>query len=195
MDELISASLRDTCEFAHGNGQRVHGNGDGLSMEVAGRDDHVLVRENVGIVRGGVDFVLQHGLHIRDIVLHGAVYLRDAAEAVRVLHMFFGAADELASFQDLHVFFAGKNLPLVRAQMMGEGKERFNAAVESVQGHGADKVGPAAQARALEDAPDSVRAHELRPVQQGQPLLALQPDRLPAQFFPYVGRGTDLSFV
>ena len=49
-------------------------------MEVAGGDDHILVREDVRIVRRAVDLVLDHRLDVADAVLDRAVYLRDAAE-------------------------------------------------------------------------------------------------------------------
>ena len=195
MDELVSSSFRDTCEFAHGDGQGVHGNGDGFSVEVTGRDNHVLVRENIGIVRGGVNLILNHGLNVHNVVFYRAVHLRNAAETVRVLHMFLGPADEFTSFQDVHEFLAGENLPFVRAQVVGEGKEWFDAAVVGVQRHGANQVGPATEAHAFEDAPDGVGAHELRAVQQRQALFALQADGFPAQFFPDIGGRTDFPFI
>ena len=195
VNELVSSSFRDTCQFAHGDGQRVHGNGDRLSVEVSGRYHHVLVREDIGIVRGRVNLVLNHGLHIQDVVLDGPVYLRDAAEAVRVLHMLLGPADKLAALQNLHEFLSRQNLSRVRAQVMRERQEGLDAPVVSVQGHGANQIGPFAQAHALEDAPDSMGAHELRAVQKGQALLALQFDGLPAHFFPYLGRRAFHPFV
>ena len=88
-------------------------------MEVAGRYDHVLVREDVGIVGGGIDLVLDDGFHVKDIILHGPVDLRNAAETVRVLHMLLVPGDEFAPFEDFHEFFSRQNLAFVGTQMMG----------------------------------------------------------------------------
>ena len=49
-------------------------------MEVAGRDDHVFVREDVRIVGSRIDLALDHRFDIADIVLYGTVYLWDASE-------------------------------------------------------------------------------------------------------------------
>ena len=97
--------------------------------------------------------------------------LWDAAEAVGVLNMHLGAVYEMAAFQDLHELLARENLPHVGPKGMGEGKEGLDAAVVCVKGKGADEVGPAAQAHALEDAPDGMCAHELGAVQEGQAFL------------------------
>ena len=195
VDELEGAALRDAGQFAHSDGQGIHRNGDGLSVEVAGRYHHILVREDIGVVRGGIDLVLDDGLDIHNIVFHRSVHLRDAAEAVGILHVHLGPVDEFAPFQDLHEGLSRENLPGMGPKLMGEGKEGLDAAVISVQGHGADNIGPGAQAHALEDAPDGMGAHKLRAVQKGQAFLALQLDGLPALFFPHFGRGPDLSLI
>ena len=79
-NQSVYSSFRDVCEFGHGDRQGIHRDGDRLSVEVAGGDDHVLVREDVRIVRRAVDLVLDHRLDVADAVLDRAVYLRDAAE-------------------------------------------------------------------------------------------------------------------
>ena len=111
-------------------------------MEVAGGDDHVLVREDVRVVRGGIDLVLDHRLDIHDVVLHGAVDLRDAAETVGILHVLLGPADEFAAFQGGHELLAGLDLARVGADEVRQRQERFDAAVLGVQGHRGDAVRP-----------------------------------------------------
>ena len=59
--------------------------------------------------------------------------LRDAAEAVGVLHVFLGTADEFAAFQGGEELLAGLDLARVRADEVRERQERFNAAVIGVQ--------------------------------------------------------------
>ena len=164
-------------------------------MEVSGRNHHVFVGEDIGVVGGGVDLVLKDGFHVHDIVLDGAVHLRDAAETVGVLNMGLGAAYELTAFQKLHEALSRCNLALVRAKMVREGKEWLNPAVVGIQGNGAYYIGPGRQPHALEDAPHGMGAHELRAVKKSQAFLGLKPYGLPAHFLPYFGRRTDLPFV
>lgn len=73
--------------------------------------------------------------------------------------------------------------------------EGFDAAVESVERQRADAVGPLAQAARPDQRPDAVCAHELGAVQQGQPLLGFEPDRLPAPLGQHLGGRPDTAFA
>ena len=164
-------------------------------MEISGGDYHVLVREDVGVVGNGVDLVLDDAAYVADIVLYGAVNLRYAAERVRILHMLLGPADEFASFEQVHEDPGGLHLALMRAEFVRQRQEGFDAAVVGFERNGSDDVGPPAEALRLDEAVHRMGAHELGPVEKGQPLFALQGDGLPAEFFPYFGGRTHRSLV
>ncbi len=75
------------------------------------------------------------------------------------------------------------------------GVERLHTAVESLQRHGADPVGGAAQPPGPDERPDTVGAHELRAVQQGQSLLRLELNGAPPLRLQHLGSGNDLPFI
>ena len=87
-------------------------------MEVTCGNYHVLVREDVGVVRGTVNLVFNYGTHIVDVVLYGAVYLRDAAEGIGVLYVLLIVGRQLAAFQEFYEAFAGVYLAFVGAQLV-----------------------------------------------------------------------------
>ena len=102
-------------------------------MEVSCRDDHILVRENVRVVGGTVDLIADDRFHISDVVFHGSVYLRDAAERIRVLDVLLRTADQFAALKQTEECVSRLHLPLVPAQKVSELVERLDAAVESLQ--------------------------------------------------------------
>ncbi len=79
--------------------EKVVGNGKRLAVEVTARDDAVLIGEDGGVVRHGIDFRQQDGSHVTDGVLRGPMHLRDATERIRVLYMLLGTGYQLAAFQ------------------------------------------------------------------------------------------------
>ena len=164
-------------------------------MEIACRNNHILVREDVGIVGSRVYLILYHRLYIHDIVLYGTVDLGYAPETVRVLDMLLGTVDKFAAGKNRHKTLAGGNLPRMRTQLMRKGKERFYAAVESIERHGSYQVCPAGKAHALEYAPDGMGAHELGAVEKSQSLFRLQGYRLPSLLHPYFSGRTYPAFV
>ena len=64
-------------------------------MEVAARDDQILIGEDGGIVGHGVELGKQDRSHVTDAVFGRPMHLWDAAERVRILHVLFGLLDEL----------------------------------------------------------------------------------------------------
>ena len=121
--------------------------------------------------------------------------LRDAAEAVRVLDVLLVPLDELTALEKFAETLSGAYLTVMGTDKVRQRKERLYAAVIGIQGDGADDIGPAGKAHALEDGPDSMGAHELGAVKKGKAFLGLQFDGLPAFLFPYFGRGTLLTFI
>ena len=134
-------------------------------MEVTAGDDHILVRQHDGVVGGGVDLGLHDGSHIADGVLGG---------------MLFVTTDNLAAVEHFAHGGGGLQLTLVGAHHMEALVEGLDAAVEGIQRKRKHHVGLTAQAAGLEEAPHGERAHELGAVQQGETLLALQLNGLPA---------------
>ena len=164
-------------------------------MEVAGRDHHVFVGEDVRVVGHAVDLILDDGLHVGKIVFDGTVHLRDAAETVGILHVFLRAVDQLASFQNLEKTFRGGELSSVGTDAVAERQEGLDTAVVGFERHRADQIGPFREAFGLDERPAGVGAHELGAVEQGQAFLRLQADGLPAHLFPHFGSGAHLPFV
>ena len=194
-DQFVGAAFGDAAQLRERDGQKIHRQRDGLTVEIARRDDHILFGEDRRIVGGAVDFGRQHALHIVDRIFRCPVHLRDAAEGVGILHMFLRTGDQLAAFEQTADVAGRGELALVRADQMHLVAEGFDAAVESVERQRADAVGPLAQAARPDQRPDAVCAHELGAVQQGQPLLGFEPDRLPAPLGQHLGGRPDTAFA
>ncbi len=163
-------------------------------MEIPRGNNHILVREDVRVVRSTVYLGLDHALHIADAVFHRAVHLRDAAEGIRVLDVLLRPADKLAPFQQTTEHLPRFELPPMRTEPVRELVERLDAAVESLQRDGSDAVGPERQTLAVQKRPDRVRTHKLRAVQKRETFLRLKPYRLPAVLPEHFGARTHASF-
>src|SRR6266446_3435970 len=88
VDEVFHAPLADAAQVSHRGGKVVGGQRDRLSVEVSARDDLRGVGEDQRIVGGGVHLTLDNTRHFGQGIAQGAVYLRHAANAVGVLHLF-----------------------------------------------------------------------------------------------------------
>ena len=115
------------------------------------------------------------------------MYLRDAAEGVGVLYVLLVACYQLAALEQLAEVACRFELAAVGAHLVNRFVEGFDAAVEGVERHGADFVGALGQAACVHHAPYAERAHELRAVQQCQPLFGLEFDGLPTELFQHFG--------
>ena len=73
--------------------------------------------------------------------------------------------------------------------------ERLGAAVEGFERQGADGIGPLAEPLGLDHGPNAVGAHELRAVEQRQPLLGLQLDGLPPHFGQHLRSRAHLALM
>ena len=180
-NQLIDTAFGDVAEFRHGDGEEVQDQCQRLTVEVARADDDILVWEHRRVVGDGVDFGFHHVLHVLDSVFGRTVYLRHATEGVRILHVFLVLGDNLRTLKQLRDMGSRGDLSGVRAHEMHEHVEWLDAAVESLQGDGADDVGEPAELAGLHQQPDGVGAHELRAVEQRETLFGLQRDGLPAE--------------
>ena len=68
-------------------------------MEITCGDDLVIIREYIGIVCDAIDLCNENIFYIEDGIVTCAMYLWDASEGVRVLHMLFGLLNNFAVFQ------------------------------------------------------------------------------------------------
>ena len=59
-------------------------------MEVACRDDQILVRTYRRVIGRGIDLHVNDRLDIRDGILDSPMHLRNATEGVRILHVHLG---------------------------------------------------------------------------------------------------------
>ena len=99
VDEERGAALADRAELGAGDGGEVHGEGDGLPVEVAARDDvpaagreraRVDVRpggEDERVVGRRVDLHLDDAADVAEGIAGGPVDLGHAADRVGVLHL------------------------------------------------------------------------------------------------------------
>ena len=97
--KLVNPALRNVRELGHCQSQHIHRQGYRLAVEIACRNDHILIREHGRIVRHTVDFHFYDAFHVFDRVLRGSVYLRYATEGIRVLHVLLRSAYYFAAFQ------------------------------------------------------------------------------------------------
>ena len=97
-DEFVDTSFGDGGQLVQSDSQHIHGDGDGFAVEVTGRDNHIFVGEDVGVIGSGVNLVFNDAMHMCNCVFYSSVNLWDAAEGVGVLYVLFLAGDEFAAF-------------------------------------------------------------------------------------------------
>ena len=128
-------------------------------------------------------------------VADGAVHLRDAAEGVGVLHGLVVAVYNLAVLEDLAYDEGRLGLALVGAHLLDAGHEGVDAAVEGLHADGGEEVEALDHLPAVDEGLDAVGAHELCAVEQGEALLGLERDGLPAEDVEDVASGHSLAVV
>jgi hypothetical protein len=78
------------------------------------------------------------------------MYLRDAAERIRVLNMFLPPLDQRAALEQFAEMPSHHGLPRMRAHGMYRGMEGFDAAVVSIERNGTDDIRELGQPRGLQ---------------------------------------------
>ncbi len=126
VDETLDATLGDARELGHRHRKSVECEGEGLSVEVPGGDEQLVLDEHERIVGRCVELRGDRVLDVVEQVARRAVHLRGAAQRVRVLHLVAPAVrlhDRRVRKQASHV--AGRRrLPAQRAQRVHLGDER-----------------------------------------------------------------------
>ena len=185
-DELVDAAFGDVREFAHGYREEVHRHGNRFAVEVAGRDDEVVVGTYGRVVGCRVHLDVNYGVDVCNGVLHRAVNLRDASERIRVLHVRLRFLHNLAALEQLSHASRCDDLSLMRTYLMHSVGERRRESVVGVERHSRNLVCPIAQTMRLQQRPYSERTHVLRAVEQRQTLFRCELDRLPVELLQHL---------
>ena len=86
-DETLGPPLRDARELGHGHRKRIECERQRLAVEVPVGNEGVVVDEHQRVVRRGVQLHRDGVVGVVEEIARGAVYLRRAAQGVRVLHL------------------------------------------------------------------------------------------------------------
>ena len=150
-------------------------------VAIGARVDDPAAGEDERIVRRRVELDVEHAPELIERIADGAVHLRDATERVRVLDLVGGAVMGLlqtAVAQEVAHLGRDGDLPGMRSRQLvgrGEGDVRAEQCLDRLRGRdarGADQAIRVGQEQRGE------RAHHLGPVEQREPFLRLQLQRL-----------------
>ena len=169
----------EVADLRHHRGDPVGGEGHGLGVEIAAREDLALVGENQGVVRDAVGLALQRGAGVGQHVATGSHHLRLAAQRVGILHALaveMGAAD-LASGEQAREDGRDLDLAGLIAGALDARVERHVAAQSGVGAHRSGNQGGVEEPSGLEQAADRECCRHLGAVEQGQALLCREDQR------------------
>ena len=176
VDEPLEAPLGDARELGGGHRERVERERERLPVEVAVRDEHLVVDEHERVVGGGVQLDGDGVLRVLEEVAAGAVHLRRAAERVRVLHLVAPAMrlDDRRALEQAEDVRGGGLLPSQRPELVDLRQERRARPLQRLDRDRAGDVrGPRQPSRPHEPEREH-RGHELGAVDEREPLLRLQ---------------------
>ena len=178
-------------------------------MKVATADDVALAgllgTKDERVIGGADHLTQQHALRIQQAITRGPVYLRHAAQRVRVLHLatvFVRRHDWTATKQHAQVFRRHR-LPRMRSRRMNARIESLRRPKQRLQRHRARDICERARIQRIRHRQCSHRGHTLRPVDQSQALFCLQHHRnqpglaqtLGSRQRPYRARPAHLHFA
>ena len=106
-DKLGGATFGDITEFTKSHAHIVESESEGLAMEITAGYDKVFVGEYGGIVGDGIDLCVEDVSDMDHSIFDSAMHLRDAAERIWILHMFFMTSDDLAALEEIAEDFGG----------------------------------------------------------------------------------------
>jgi hypothetical protein len=190
VDQHRRAPLRNRADLAKRHCDRVGREADRLRVEIAARDCAVLVRKDDRIVghRACLDHERTRGIGQK--VERRAHHLRLAAEAVGVLDAPAAgvAGDDLASVEQLAKRGGDANLSRLSAKLGDAGVERLDAALQRIdrQSPGGNRGAEHPLAREQRIERDGRR--RLRAVDQSQPFLGAELQRLHPELRSAAGR-------
>ena len=143
VDEPLDAPLGDARELGDRHRERVERERERLAVEVAVRDERVVVDEHERIVGRRVELDRDGVVGVVEQVARRAVHLRRAAQRVRVLHLVAPAVrldDRRAVEQAQHVR-RRVALPAQRPQRVDLRQERRARALQRLERHRAREIG------------------------------------------------------
>ena len=196
VDQALKPALRDVGQLGDGHARHVHGNGDGLAVEVAARNGLVVIGENERIVGDSVNLAREHVPAVAQRVAAGAVDLRHAADGIGVLHLVrIGVVRQIAALEQRQQVGGSVHLPLVAAQGVHLGVKGLFNAERRLGRQRADNVGCLAQVHGVINDHAADCRHDLRAVDEGQPFLGRQLNDGNAGLFHGLGARHDLTLV
>ena len=149
-------------------------------MEVAVRDEQLLLGEDERVVGCCVELGRHGVVDVVEEVPRGAVHLRRAAERVGVLHLVAPAVrlDDRRAFEEAQHVGGRGTLPAQRAKRVDLRQERRPRALERLDRESARDVRGRREPPRPHEPEREGRRHELRAVDEGEPLLRRQPHGL-----------------
>ena len=181
IDQHGDPPLGERPDLAKRERDHVGGESNRLGVKVAARQRLVVLGEDERIVGDGVRFVGERRRGLTQEVERGAHHLGLAAQAIGVLNPRIaeavGGAD-LAAGDERPQGLGSLALAAMPAQGMDARVERRIRAARGVERQSAGRERRAKQGLGLEQADERVRRRELRAVEQREPLLRLERERL-----------------
>src|ERR1035437_3050586 len=113
------------------------------------------------------------------------MHLRNAAEGIGVLHMFFLPCNKLASFQKFIKVLCYGHLSRMCTDLVYDLLERLRTTVKSIQRDGTCDICTIGKAFYFENSPDSISAHKLSSVEQGKRFFGFEFKRRKFQLFQH----------
>ena len=178
--ESLDAPLRDAGQLCNGHRECVQREGEGLAVEVAVRDDLLLGDEHERVVGRRVELDRHRRLDVVQQVARCSVDLRCAPERVRVLHLVAPTVrlDDRGAVEELPDVRRGVALAAERACGVDRLEEARSRALQRLEGQRARDVRRRREPARPNESERAHRSHELRAVDQRQPFLRGELDRL-----------------
>ena len=173
VDHALGTALGDGRQLRHRDRQRVERERDRLAVEVSVGHEHVVVDEHERVVGRGVQLGRDHVVDIVEQVAGGAVHLRRATERIGILHLVAPAVrlDDRRAFDQTKQVLRRRLLPAEGTQRVDLRQEARARAVERLDGHRTGDVGRDLEPARTHEAERAHGCHELRAVDERQPLL------------------------
>jgi hypothetical protein len=195
IDETLDAAFADSGESAEHDANEIEGEGQGLSVEVAAREDVAslgfaglelglsdlaFVREDQRVIDGGIHLDLKNLARVGQRVSHGSVDLRDATQGVRILDT--GAvAMTFAKGAALHhatQIRGDLDLPGMRTGLMDARVEGDVGALQCIERYRSDDVSGVGECFGLEERERTDGEHGLGAVNERDGFLGFERDGL-----------------
>ena len=187
VEQAVDAALANAGEIGEHDGRVVKGVGQRRAVEVAARQ-HLCVGQVFGGIRGeyeriicrGAGFDFEDAFNVCQRAAHSAVDLRNAAQAVGILHAGVVFEVRLANLrlgkERAHVGRAGR-LAGVRTRELDALVEGNWSAHESFKRHGAGEIGELSDADAARNGEAADGRHGLGAIEQREAFLGLKLQR------------------